>query len=676
MIKEEAKKRIEKLKKEINRYRYLYHVQDKTEISDSAQDSLKHELDILEKQYPDLITPDSPTQRVSGTPLASFRKVRHIVRQQSFHDGFSEQEMRDWESRLRKILTKKNSDAILDYVCELKIDGLHVVLTYEKGIFIQAATRGDGVIGEDVTANVKTIEAAPLRLSDPVDIVCEGEIFMSKKVFVALNKKFAKEKKPSLANPRNAAAGAIRQLDPKIAAERQLDLYVYKIDKSSFAEPEDQIGELEKLQELGFKVNKNYRYCRNLDAVFQYYKKWQKSRDSENFWFDGIVVKTNNHISQEILGYVGKGPRFAIAYKFAAPEATTRVLDIQVQIGRTGALTPVAVLEPVRVAGSIVSRATLHNEDEIRRLDLKIGDTVILRKAGDVIPEVRKVLPRLRTGKEKKFKMPEHCVICGTAVVKNEGEVAYRCPNQFCFAQEREKIIHFASKGGFNIKGLGDKIVEKLMDKGLVNAPQDIFSLKVGDLEPLERFAEKSAENLVVAISKARTVEFHKFLFALGIRYIGEETATLLARFFAAKIKKITIGELVKTAGITREEDWQRIDGVGEKAGKSLVKYFKARHNLKMLRDLEKLGVELVYLKIQKAQKLAGLSFVLTGSLERFSRDKAKEKIEALGGKVAASVSRETNYVVVGENPGSKYDRAKKLNIKIIGEKEFLTLIV
>lgn len=675
MTKQEAKKRIEKLKAEINHYRYLYHVLDRTEISDSAQDSLKHELDILEKQYPDLVASDSPTQRVEGEPLKEFKKVRHAARQLSFYDAFSEQEMRDWESRLRKILDKKGSAQVLDYVCELKIDGLHVVLTYKKGVFIQAATRGDGRIGEDVTANVKTIEAVPLHLSEPVDIICEGEVFMSKEVFSALNKKLKEEKKPLLANTRNAAAGAIRQLDPKVAASRKLDLYIYKIDAASFALPKEQSGELEKLKSLGFKVNKNYHYCRDLEEVFQYYERWQKLRDSENFWFDGIVVKVNNHHTQEILGYVGKGPRFVIAYKFAALEATTRVLNIKVQIGRTGALTPVAILEPVRIAGSIVSRASLHNEDEIKRLGLKIGDTVILRKAGDVIPEVIKVLPGLRPGSEKEFKMPKQCTICGTPVVKIDGEVAYRCPNQFCFAREREKMIHFAGKKGFDIKGLGDKIVEKLMEQGLVILPQDIFTLKVGDLEPLERFAEKSAENLVSAIAKAKRVEFSKFLFALGIRYVGEETARLLSLFFASQMRKMTLGELVKIARIKKEEDWEKIDGVGEKAGKSLTEYFKERRNLKLLQDLEKLGVELVYEKTKKSQKLAGLNFVLTGSLKHLSREEAKERIELLGGKATNSVSAKTNYVVAGENPGSKYDRAKKLGVKIISDKEFLELL-
>ncbi|MFA4881101.1 MAG: NAD-dependent DNA ligase LigA [Candidatus Doudnabacteria bacterium] len=675
MTQDDAQKRIEKLRQEIERYRYSYHVLDKSEISDAALDSLKNELEKLERQFPELITSDSPTQRIDGAPLKGFKKVKHAVRQWSFYDAFSEEEMRDWEERLQKILAKQGKNLDLNYICELKIDGLHVVLTYWKGIFVRAATRGDGRVGEDVTLNVKTIEAVPLRLKEPVDIVCEGEVFMSKEVFNALNKKLKKEKKPLLANPRNAAAGGIRQLDPKIASERRLDMYVYKIDAASFPLPLNQPRELKKLQELGLKVNKNYVHCRNLDEVFRYYKDWQKKRDSQNFWFDGIVVKVSEHAKQEMLGYVGKGPRFVIAYKFAAEEATTRVLDIKVQIGRTGTLTPVAILEPVRVAGSTVSRATLHNEDEIHRLGLKIGDTVILHKAGDVIPEVVKVLPHLRSGAEKEFKMPKRCVICGTRVVKPEGEVAYRCPNKSCFAQEREKLIHFAGKKGFDIKGLGEKIIEKLMEEGLIASPQDIFALKVGDLEPLERFAEKSAGNLVIAVSRAKKVNFSRFLFALSIRYVGEETASLIASYLASKMDKMNIPDLIKAASKMQASDWQNIEGVGEKVGESLDQYFKTNRNLKLLNDLDRAGIELAYEKTKKIQKLAGFTFVLTGVLQNFSREEAKAKIEELGGNVSSSVSSKTDYVVAGENPGSKYDRARALGVKIVTEKEFVELL-
>lgn len=675
MTKAEAKKRIEKLKKEINHHRYLYHVLDKAEISDAALDSLKHELFRLEKKYPEFKTPDSPTQRVPGKPLDKFQKVKHKARQWSFSDAFSEKEMEDWEERLQKILEKKGMKTDLDYVCELKIDGLHIVLTYKKGVLKLAATRGNGITGEDVTQNVKTIEAVPLKLREEVDVICEGEIWMGEKALASLNRKLEKEGKPVLANPRNAAAGAIRQLDPQIAASRNLDIYNYEIDDASFELPKTQLGELKRLQKLGFKVNKNYAHCKNLKEVFAYYKKWQKRRDKEDFWFDGIVVKVNRHGQQKALGYVGKGPRFIIAYKFPAEEATTIIRDIRVQVGRTGTLTPVAHLKPVQLSGSTVSRATLHNQDEIKRLGVKIGDTVIIHKAGDVIPEVVKVLPKLRTGKEKGFRMPRKCPICGTKVVKPKGEVAYRCPNKSCYAQEQEKLIHFVGKKGFDIEGLGEKIVKQLMDEDLVSTPSDIFELEKGDLTPLERFAEKSADNLIVAIEKTKKVDFHRFLFALGIRYVGEETAALIAKCLARKTKHLNIANLIKMTSRMSPEDWQNIEGIGEKAGESIYKYFHTKRNIKLLEELDKLGIELRYEKITKPQRFAGLTFVLTGALARFSRDEAKEQIEELGGNVSSAVSKNTDYVVAGENPGSKYDKAEKLGVKIISEKEFLKLL-
>jgi len=675
MTKTEAKKRIEKLKKEINHHRYLYHVLDKSEISDAASDSLKYELFELEKKYPEFITPDSPTQRVSGRALDGFKKARHAVRQWSLNDAFSEKEMREWEERLQKILKSKGMPTRLDYVCELKIDGLHIVLTYKKGILKRAATRGNGIIGENVTQNIKTIEAVPLKLRKDVDIVCQGEVWMGKKVLASLNRKLAKEKKPLLANPRNAAAGAIRQLDPEIARSRRLDVYNYKIDEASFSLFSNHIEELKELQALGFKVNRNYTSCENLEAVFAYYKKWEARRDKEDFWFDGIVVKVNDHNQQKALGYIGKGPRFEIAYKFAAEEATTKVLEIQVQVGRTGALTPVAVLKPVRLAGSTVSRATLHNQDEILRLGLKIGDTVIVRKAGDIIPEVLRVLPKLRTGKEKGFKMPRKCPICGTKVIKPKGEVALRCPNKTCWAQEREQLIHFAGKKGLDIEGMGEKIITQLMDKGLVNTPSDIFELKKGDLEPLERFAEKSADNLITAIAQAKEVDFRRFLFALGIRYVGEETASLVAEYLASKMKKIDIKNFLSITARMNKEEWQALGGVGDKVAMSIDQYFHTKKNIKLLRELYDLGIAIRYERIRKPQKFAGLNFVLTGSLERFTREEAKEEIESLGGNVTVQVSAKTDYVVAGENPGSKYDRAKILKVQIISEKEFVKLL-
>jgi len=675
MTKTEVKKRIEKLRKEVNHHRYLYHVLDKSEISDAALDSLKHELFKLEKEYPEFVTIDSPTQRVSGKALDKFEKVQHAFRQWSFNDAFSDKEMIEWEERLQRILESKEMSTSLDYVCELKIDGLHIVLTYKKGILERAATRGNGIVGENVTQNIRTIEAVPLKLREEVDIVCQGEVWMGKKVLVSLNRKLKKAKKPLLANPRNAAAGAIRQLDSEIAHSRRLDIYNYKIDEASFSLPGTHLEELKKLKELGFKVNRNYVHCKNLKQVFAYYKKWETRREKEDFWFDGIVVKVNDHQKQKSLGYIGKGPRFLIAYKFAAEEAVTQVLEIQVQVGRTGALTPVAVLAPVRLAGSTVSRASLHNQDEIRRLHLKVGDTVIVRKAGDIIPEVVRVLPKLRTGKEKAFKMPSRCPICSTKAVKAKGEVALRCPNKRCWAQEREQLIHFAGRKGLDIEGMGEKIITKLMDEGLMSTHSDIFELKKRSLEPLELFAEKSADNLIVAISHAKQADFHRFLFALGIRYVGEETAGLLAKYLAHKMKKLDIKNFLAVTAKMDREEWQNLEGVGDKVAVSIDQYFHTKSNIKLLQKLHNLGIVIRYEAIKKPQRFAGLNFVLTGSLERFSRGQAKEVIQELGGNVTAQVSKKTDYLVAGQNPGSKHDRAKILGVKIVSEKEFLKLL-
>lgn len=675
MTREQAKKRIAKLQKEIKHHRYLYHVLDKVEISDAALDSLKHELFKLEKQFPQFVTEDSPTQRISGQALEKFEKVRHAVRQWSFSDAFSQEEMEEWAERLQKILREQGMSKDLDFLCELKVDGLHVVLTYVQGIFKQAATRGDGVIGEDVTQNVKTIEAVPLRLEEDVDLICEGEVFMRKSVLEALNQKLKKEKKPLLANPRNAAAGAIRQLDPRIAQKRNLDIYTYEIDQASFPIPETQKEVLAKLRALGLKVNKNFAHCQNLKEVQAFYKRWEKRKDQEDFWFDGIVVKVNQRSQQKALGYVGKGPRFIIAYKFAAEEATTVIRKIKVQVGRTGTLTPVAVLKPVQISGSTVSRATLHNQDEIKRLGLKIGDTVIIRKAGDIIPEVVKVLPKLRSGREKSFRMPKRCPICGSKVVKPQGEVAYRCPNKYCYAQEQEKLIHFASKKAFDIEGMGIQIVKQLMHEDLISTPADIFALTQGDLEPLERFAQKSAENLIAAIRKAKRISLQRFLFALGIRYVGEETTGLLADLLAAQIKPLNLKNLIRNGPKFSPEDWQNVEGVGEKVAVSLFKYFQTKRKVKLLKELDQAGIELFYTKSRKPQKFAGLNFVLTGTLQDFTRPEAKRRIEEFGGKVTSAVSPKTDYVVVGENPGSKYQKAKALGVKTIVEKEFRRLL-
>ena len=553
----EIKKRIEKLRKEIDRFRYEYHVLDKPEISDEVYESLMRELRALEEKYPQFRSPISPSQRIGGKPLKKFEKVRHKHRQWSLDDAFSFSELQKWEEKIVRMLQKKGIREKPEYSAEIKIDGLKIILTYKKGLFIQGATRGDGVIGENVTEQLKTIHSIPLRLNKNINIIVVGEGWMKKRDLERINKEREKERLPLFANSRNAAAGSIRQLDPKITAKRKLNSFIYDIDDIEGGFPGTQIEELGLLKKLGFKVSEHHRLCKNLGEVEKFFRSWEEKRNRQEYGIDGVVVKVNQKKLQDALGYTGKSPRWAVAYKFVPEKVTTIVEDIKVQVGRTGALTPVAHLRPVQVAGSVVSRATLHNEDEIKRLDVRIGDTVVIHKAGDVIPEVVEVLKNLRTGHEKKFHMPTRCPICGGGVRKEiiksatkspkvrpfpsptesreipQGRTfsaAHYCVNKKCFAVEKEKIIHFVSRKGFDIEGLGEKIVEQLMNEGLVSNPADIFELGVGDLKPLERFAEKSADNLVQAVEKAKKIEFPKFLFALGIRHVGEETALLIAR--------------------------------------------------------------------------------------------------------------------------------------------------
>ena len=716
MDKNELKNRIEKLRKEIDRMRYEYHVLDNPEITDEIYDSLMRELRELEANFPQFKSADSPSQRIGGEPLEKFEKVKHTYRQWSLDDAFSIEEIGKWEERNERILTKQqttNNKQHLDYCAEVKIDGLKIILTYKKGKLVQAATRGDGIIGENVTAQVKTIQSVPLVLNEEIDITVVGECWMKKSDLEKINKERKKRGEALFANSRNVAAGSIRQLDPKITAKRKLDSFIYDIEEIGSAEVspryrgetsenirnmeqiKTQIEELKLLEKLGFKVNKEYKYCKNLEEVKKFFEIWEDKRNKQEYGIDGLVVKINSREIQEKLGYTGKSPRFAIAFKFIPEKVTTIVEDIKVQVGRTGALTPVAHLRPVKVAGSTVSRATLHNEDEVKRLDVRIGDTVIIHKAGDVIPEVVEVLKNFRTKKEKIFHMPTVCPICGGGVKreiigigKKDESAAHYCLNKKCFAIEKENIIHFVSKKGFNIDGMGEKIVEQLMNEGLVSNISDIFELTEGDLHPLERFAEKSAKNLVESIEKSKTIEFPKFLFALGIRHVGEETAVLIAKAintefpisnfqFPIKSKISNLKKIVEIFPHIRVEDWANIKGIGEKSAKSMVEWFNDKSNLEILSRMKDLGVEIVFPKTQQAtsEKFQGKTFVLTGELEDFTRDAAKDIIRKKGGDVASSVSRKTDYVVAGENPGSKYEKAKELGVKIISEKEFQKLI-
>ncbi|MBU1131849.1 NAD-dependent DNA ligase LigA [Patescibacteria group bacterium] len=665
----EAKKRLEKLKAEMRDVDYAYYVLDEPVMSDAARDSLKDEVEAIEKKIPDLITPDSPTQRIGGRALGKFKKVRHEIKKYSLDDVFSFDEVRDFDKRVRRFLNLTSTEK-LEYTCELKIDGLNMSFHYKNGFFKRAVTRGDGVFGEDVTHTVKTIKSLPLKLREPIEAEFGGEVYMPTKSFENLNEQNKKLNKPLFANPRNAAAGTVRQLDPRVAAERDLDIFCWAIYNGKQIETQEEM--LKTMKKLGLRVNKYFKKVENIEDAISLCESWRKKRSKLPYEIDGVAIKVNRIDWQRRLGRAAKYVRWACAYKFPAEQATTIVEDIKWQVGRTGALTPVAYLKPVRIAGSTVSHATLHNIDEVKRKDIRIGDTVILQKAGDIIPEVVQVLPRLRTGKEKKVEAPKKCPICNSPTVRKQGEVATYCLNKDCFAKEKERIIHFASKKGMNIDGLGEKIVEQLMNEGLVSSFSDIYELTRGDLESLERFAEKSADNLLKSIESSKTVYLSKFLFSLGIRYVGEETASLLARIYPAR----TISDFIEKISKEKTTDISNIEGIGETVAESVHKYFRNKKNIELLKTLEKSGVALNRMEsVKEKSPVSGKVFVLTGSLESMSRDEAKQIIKNLGAKVSGSVSSNTDFVVAGADPGSKYDNAKKLGVKIINEKEFLRLV-
>ncbi len=659
-MKQKIEQRIKKLREAINHHRYLYHVLDKQEISDAALDSLKKELFDLEQQYPDLITPDSPTQRIGGEPLKEFKKIRHSQKMLSFNDAFSIEDMQNWQERFMK-LVPENSKNKIDFYCELKIDGLAIELIYKNGFLHSGSTRGDGDVGEDITQNLKTIDAIPLTIDTKEEIIVRGEVFITKKEFARINKKQKEKGLPVYANPRNIAAGSVRQLDSKITASRKLDSFAYDLVTDLGQKTHEEKHKI--LKDLGFKTNPHNKYCKSLKETFEFREKWVKEREKLNYEIDGVVVIVNDNDIYEKLGIVGKAPRGAIAYKFPQAEATTKVLDITVQVGRTGAMTPVAILAPVQVTGITITRATLHNEDEIRRLGLKIGDTVVVARAGDVIPDIVKVLSEMREGHEKNFKMPEKCPSCGAKLVKPEGEVVSRCTNKNCFAQKRRNFYHFVSKSAFNVDGLGPKIIDRLLDEGLVQDPSDLFDLKEGDVSVLERFDEKSAENLINSIQEKRRINLPRFIYALGIRNVGEETAIDLAKHFSSidNIEKATL------------EDFDYIKDIGPVVSKSIYEWFKDKDNLKFLVKLKK-EIKIEKIEVKKG-KLGGKAFVLTGTLKSMSRDEAKNKIRDLGGNTAESVSKNTSYVIVGSEPGSKAEKAKKLGVTILNENQFLDLI-
>lgn len=685
---DEIQERIEKLRKEIERHRYAYHSNDAPTISDEAYDSLFEELEKLEDAYPKYVSPTSPTQRVGTMPLEKFTKVRHEVAQWSYGDVFDFGGLQKWEEKIMKMREKAGlSDEVLEYDCELKIDGLKIILTYANGVLVSGATRGDGTIGENVTHNIKTIESVPLKLTQPIDMIVGGEAWLSKRELKRINKERQKRNESLFANTRNAAAGSIRQLDSRVMAKRRLSSFIYDIEKiTGLALPHKQTEELELLQKLGFTINTEYRLCKNLAEVQTFYEEWTKKRYDTDYELDGIVVKINSQRLQVALGYTGKAPRWGIAYKFPAQQVTTVVEDIAVQVGRTGALTPVAHLRPVRVAGSTVSRATLHNEDEIRRLDIRVGDTVIIQKAGDVIPEVVEVMKSFRTGSEQEFFMPSQCPVCLSLVrresigEKQSESAAHYCSNPACFAAEKERLRHFVSRKGFDIPGLGEKIIEQLIAEGLIANFADIFELTQGDLEPLERFAEKSADNLVQSIERSKEIPLEKLLFALGIRHIGEETAVLFADHFPQVCYDFpsmgTLEEIMKAIIEVPQERWLVVKGIGEKASNSLKEWFDNEEHRIIIRRMQALGVTLRPREQLDSQKdiLLGKTFVLTGELQTFTRDEAKAMIRKYGGEISSSVSGKTSYVVVGENPGSKLSKARELGVKVLTEAELKVL--
>lgn len=658
-----VEQKIDELRKKLTRYGYEYYVLDHPSVPDSEYDRLMRELLQLEEEYPGLKSPDSPTERVGGAALDMFQKVVHRIPLLSLGDIFNEQEVRDFDRRVRQTVGDD-----ISYVCELKIDGLAISLRYESGLFIQGATRGDGTIGEDITANLKTVKSVPLRLQEPVSIEVRGECFMPKRSFEALNKGKEKRGEEPFANPRNAAAGSLRQLDPKIAASRNLDTFLYGIGEI----PEGVISAhsegLDYLDKLGFKTNHERRKCATIDEILQYINEWTEKRPSLPYEIDGIVIKVDSLEHQEQLGATAKNPRWSIAYKFPAEEVVTTLLEIEVSIGRTGVITPTAILEPVKVAGTTVQRATLHNEDLIREKDLKIGDRVVIKKAGDIIPEVVNVIADQRTGEEMEFRMPTHCPECNSALVRLEGEVALRCINPKCSAQIREGLIHFVSRNAMNIEGLGEKVISQLFAEKLIVDVADLYKLTRDQLIGLERMGEKSVTNLLKAIETSKANSLEKLLFGIGIRHVGAKAAKTLAQNY----------QTMDRLAAATEDELKSISEIGEKMADSIATFFHKAEVQDLLRELKAAGVNMEYhgpMPVSEEESnsfFVGKTVVLTGKLEHLTRDEAKETIEQLGGNVAGSVSKKTDVVIAGADAGSKLTKAEQLGIEVWNEDRLL----
>ncbi|MFH1142559.1 MAG: NAD-dependent DNA ligase LigA [Candidatus Uhrbacteria bacterium] len=686
MTKSDVAKRIEKLRKTIQHHRYLYHVLDKQEISDAALDSLKHELYLLEQEYPELITPDSPTQRVGGQPLDKFEKVKHTHPMLSMEDVFTQEEFQSWHDRIKKLLGRDQ----FEMFCMVKLDGLAIELVYQNGLLERAATRGDGQIGEDITSNVRTIESVPLRLRVPTDsqldrffqkhkgqvnsqeiqrivskqqgrLIVRGEIFFPVKAFEKYNKINKQENKKIFANPRNAAAGSVRQLDPRITAERKLDFFAWDLVEDIGQQRHDQ--EIEILEMIGFKANPEFLQTNQVADVAKYWQRMQARKAKLDYWIDGTVIRVNENRYYEKLGVVGKTPRGLVAWKLPAEETTTVVEAVNWFVGRTGALTPVAVVHATQIGGTTVQHASLHNYDEIERLGLRIGDTVILVKSGDIIPKVTRVLKELRPTGSKKISLPVKCPVCGSATKRQSGEVAVYCSNDICPAKDRNRILYAAR--AFEIDGLGDSIVAQLLDAGLIQSAPDLFMLKPADLLELEGFAEISSKKLVEAIQEKKKIPLEKFLVALGIRHVGSQTAIDIADRFGSLDKVLQASD----------SDLAPVPGIGSKVAESIVEFLADATNQKLIAQYRNNGVRIESVEQGSRKPLSGKKFVFTGNMEKMSRGQAEQLVRDLGGRASASVSKETDYVVIGDSPGSKAAKAEKLGVKVLSENQFLAMI-
>lgn len=663
MTKAEAQKRVEQLRKEILQRNYEYFVLDQSHVSEAVRDSLKKELVALEAEFPDLVSPDSPTQRVGSALSGKFPKVMHKSRKWSLADVFSLEELQDWEERVLKAVGD------CEFVTELKLDGLNITLWYEEGKLAKALTRGNGGEGEDVTHTIRTIKNVPLCLFEPVDLEVSGEVIIPKKSFEKMHEE-------GFANARNAAAGTVRQLDPAVAAGRDLEMYCYELGENSMDPIETQAGILERLKKLGLPVNGNYAVHKSAEDSVAYLERWQARRDSLPYEIDGVVFKVNEKRKQELMGWTAKAPRFAVAYKFPAIQTTTVVEGITIQIGRTGAATPVAELRPVLVAGSTVSRATLHNEDEIERKDIRIGDTVIIQKAGDVIPEVVEVLLNLRPVHSEPYTFPAECPMCQTALVKPEDEAVRRCPNAQCPGRQRENFIHFVSRGALDIDAIGEKLVDQLVEFGFITDVADYFTLTKEQLLELPLFKDKKAQNVLDSIDARRTVSVQKMLYGLGIRFVGEQVAGLLAEFLADRSQEenptpLTVLELLKKAS---QEDLEDIEGFGERIASSVYEWIQQPMHQRLLEKLNQVGLQLTWPpKKAVVEGIAGKTFVITGTLSR-PREEFKTMIENAGGHTSGSVSKKTDFVLAGEEAGSKLDKANELGVKVIEEEEFMKM--